>query len=71
VPRSAVLNDGEHYNLFTIKDGKALKHIVNIGLQDESSIEVISSELKANDPVVIEGNYELDDGMAVAPEDSR
>jgi RND family efflux transporter MFP subunit len=71
VPRSAVLNDGEHYNLFTIKDGKALKHTVNIGLQDESSIEVISSELKANDPVVIEGNYELDDGMAAAPEDAR
>jgi membrane fusion protein, multidrug efflux system len=71
VPRSAILTDGEHYSVFTVKDGKAVKHIINVGLEDDIQAEVITDQLKANDPVIVEGNYELEDGMAVDTEDGR
>jgi len=70
VPRSAVLIDGEHYSIFTVKDGKAVKHTISVGLEDDRQVKIITDRLKANDPVVIEGNYELDDGMAVEAEDT-
>jgi membrane fusion protein, multidrug efflux system len=71
VPRSAVLIDGEHYNVFTVKDGRAVKVTLSVGLENNSQVEVITDQLKADDPVVVEGNYELEDGMAVNTEDAR
>ncbi len=71
VPRSAILTDGEHYSVFTVKDGKAVKHTINVGLEDDTQAEVITDQLKANDPIIVEGNYELEDGMAVDTEDGR
>jgi len=71
VPRSAVLTDGEHYSVFGIKDGKAVKYTVTTGLEDNTQVEIITDQLKPNDPVVIEGNYELEDGAAVQVEDGR
>ncbi|WP_297056844.1 efflux RND transporter periplasmic adaptor subunit [Thermosulfurimonas sp.] len=68
VPRSAVLPEGDHYVLFTIKDGRARKHTVKIGLETESQVEVISQDLHPGDLVVILGNYELEDGIAVRTE---
>jgi membrane fusion protein (multidrug efflux system) len=35
VPRSAVLPEGRHYTLFTVKDGHARKHTVQIGVNYE------------------------------------
>jgi multidrug efflux pump subunit AcrA (membrane-fusion protein) len=71
VPRSAVLTDGVHYSVFGIKDGKAVKYIVTTGLEDNTQVEIITDQLKPGDQVVIEGNYELEDGAAVQAEDSR
>ncbi len=68
VPRSAVLPEGDRYVLFTIKDGRARKHTVKIGLETESQVEVIGQDLHPGDLVVILGNYELEDGMAVRTE---
>jgi len=65
-PRQAVLPDEDGYTLFTVKDGKAVKHTVRIGLENDQEVEVIGDDLAAGDTVVIQGNYELDDGMAVA-----
>ncbi len=71
VPRSAVLPEEDHYVLFTVKDGRAQKHTARVGLQNEKDIEVIATDLHAGEPVVILGNYELKDGMAVKVDESR
>ncbi len=66
VPLQAVLPEGNHYNLFSIKQGHAVKHQVQIGLQDDHYVELLNSNLKAQDEVVVLGNYELEAGMAVS-----
>jgi RND family efflux transporter MFP subunit len=71
VPRSAVLPEEEKHILYTIKDGHALKHTVEIGLENDEEMEVKSPNLQPGEPVVVLGNYELKDGMAVEVEASR
>jgi membrane fusion protein, multidrug efflux system len=65
VPRSAVLPAGDGYVLYTVKDQRAVAHQVQIGIQNAKEVEIIASDLKAGEPVVVRGNYELSDGMAV------
>jgi membrane fusion protein (multidrug efflux system) len=66
VPRQAVLPDNGGYSLFTVKNGHAVKHQVQTGLENDRQIEVIAADLKAQDDVVVLGNYELESGMAVS-----
>jgi membrane fusion protein (multidrug efflux system) len=68
VPRAAVLPEDNHYILFTVKNNRAVKHIVRIGLDNKKAVEIIGSDLRAGDAVVVLGNYELEDGMAVKVE---
>ena len=65
IPRSAVLQDesGAPY-VFTVVGGKAHHVLIKTGQDDGKRVEVLDG-LKAGDPVVVEGNYELEDGMAV------
>jgi RND family efflux transporter MFP subunit len=65
VPRAAVLPDDDKEVLYTVTDHKATRHEVTVGLTSANWIEVSSKELKVGDFVVIEGNYELADGMTV------
>jgi membrane fusion protein (multidrug efflux system) len=65
VPRSAVLPDGGKFVLFTVRDGKAVRHEVKVGITSGNAVEVTGADLAAGDAVVTLGNYELDDGMAV------
>ena len=67
VPRSAVLPDDEKQVLFTVKNGKAVKHEVKTGITNDDFVEVLSHELHEGDLVVSLGNYELEDGMAIQP----
>jgi membrane fusion protein (multidrug efflux system) len=71
VPRSAVLPEDDHYVLFIVKNGRALKRIVTPGLENHTKIEVMGDGLNLGDLVVKLGNYELKDGMAVQAEVSR
>ncbi len=68
VPRNAVLPDGETQVLFTVKDHKAVRHEVRLGIANADRLEVVADGLKAGDAVVVSGNYELTDGMAVEVE---
>ncbi|MEJ2657135.1 MAG: efflux RND transporter periplasmic adaptor subunit [Desulfobacterales bacterium] len=68
VPRSAVLPEDDHYVLFIVKNGRAVKRIVTPGLENHTQIEVMGSGLNLGDLVVSLGNYELKDGMAVRTE---
>ena len=70
-PRSAVLPDDEKQILFTVKDGKAVKHEVKLGITSDDLVEVISKDLHEGDMVVSLGNYELEDGMAVQPAEKK
>ncbi len=67
VPRGAVLPDDDKQILFTVKDGKAMRHEVKIGLSTDELVEVIGDNLRAGDAVVTLGNYELEEGMAIQP----
>jgi membrane fusion protein, multidrug efflux system len=64
-PHSAVLPDGDDQVLFTVADGKAVKHVVKTGISGGDLIEVTAKDIKAGDDCVSLGNYELEDGMAV------
>ena len=65
VPRGAVLSDkGESY-LFVVRDGKAARCIVTTGLATDHDQIAVSGGIQAGDKVVVSGNYELSDGMAV------
>ncbi|HEY9074365.1 MAG TPA: efflux RND transporter periplasmic adaptor subunit [Desulfobaccales bacterium] len=68
VSQAAVLPEGQGYSLFTIKDNRAVKHLVQVGLRNDQEVEIKGAGLKAGEPVVVLGNYELKDGMAVKVE---
>ena len=65
VPRNAVLPDADAQVLFTAKEGKAIRHEVTVGIAAGDRLEVQGGDLSAGDLVVVTGNYELTDGMAV------
>jgi len=64
VPRQAVLSEEGGYALFSIVNGRAVKHQVQLGLENDRQVEVISDDLHEQDEIVILGNYELQPGMA-------
>jgi membrane fusion protein (multidrug efflux system) len=64
-PRSAVLPEGDSYVLFTVRTGHAVKHVVRVLRESDKEIQVSGAGLKSGDQAVVEGNYELKDGMAV------
>lgn len=64
VPRSAVLSaDGQDY-LFIVQSGKARRVPVTRGIE-EGDLVAVTGQLHTDDAVVVSGNYELGDGMAV------
>ncbi len=66
VPRDAVLpNDEGSFTLFTVKDHHAAAHAVKRGIETDQLVQVIADDLKAGDPVVVGGNYLLEDGSEV------
>jgi len=65
VPRDAVLPDHDGYTLFTVKDNRAVKHKVQITVENDQEVEVTADDLHQGDLAVVQGNYELEDGMTV------
>ncbi|MDA8168630.1 MAG: efflux RND transporter periplasmic adaptor subunit [Nitrospiraceae bacterium] len=70
-PRSAVLPEGGGHVLYTVVNGRAVKHIVQTGLESGNQVQVSGGGLKPGDEAVVLGNYELEDGMAVKAENVR
>jgi len=69
VPRAALLPEEDRYSLFTVEQGKARKHLVTLGLETEDRVEIRDADgLQPGDPVVVLGNYVLEDGMRVTVE---
>ncbi len=67
-PRAAVFPGEGQYVLFTVEKGHAVKHVVKLGVENPRNVQVISKTLRAGARVVIVGNSELTDGMAVEVE---
>ena len=65
VPRAALLKDEEGSYVFVITEGKAHKLAVQTGICTEEEVQILEG-LALGQEVVCEGNYELEDGMAVA-----
>ncbi len=61
VPQKAVL---ENSYVFVVENGKAVKKAVTLGLQNTTMVEILNG-LVEGDPVVVEGNYGLEEGAAV------
>jgi RND family efflux transporter MFP subunit len=64
VPRSAVLTQGGDAYVYIVVEGKARRIPVRTWIEQGDMIAV-DGELKTGDKVVVSGNYELSDGMAV------
>lgn len=67
VPRSAVLQQEQRDYVFIIRDGKAHRSWVKTGKENDALVQ-IRSGVSMGELVVVEGNYELTDGMAVKVE---
>ncbi len=65
VPRSAVLPVGSENILFTVHKGRAWRHRIHIELATDEMLEISGSGLVAGEAVVVSGNAELTNGMAV------
>ncbi len=64
VLRSAVLRDSQGSYVFIVRKGAAQRVAVTPGLENEAKV-AIGTALAAGAPVVVQGNYELQSGMAV------
>ncbi len=65
VPRSAVLPGKKGFVCFTVKDNRAHEHLVKTGWEGRDYVEILSSSILPGDEIVVQGNYELKDGMPV------
>jgi RND family efflux transporter MFP subunit len=64
VPRASVVYDEDGAHVFVVQMGKA--HLVRVATGPEAGDQIaVTGELKAGDPVVVEGAYQLQDGLAV------
>ncbi len=64
VPRSAVLYGQKGPYVYVVQNGRAHRVAVTLGLESDKMIG-LSGSIKAGDLVIVQGNYELQDGMKV------
>jgi RND family efflux transporter MFP subunit len=64
-PRAAVLPEQGRHILFTVREGRAYKHVVEVGLENDKQVQVTGPGLQTGQLVVIEGNSQIRNGMAV------
>lgn len=70
VPRSALLPHEDVFRLFTVKNGRAVQHDVEVSVETDSLVQVSGGGLSAGDSVVVVGNYELADSTRVQVPDA-
>ncbi len=64
VPRQAVQAQGEVASVFVVKQGKAYRHEVTLGLQNGSQVEILSA-LDAGTTIVLAGHHQLKDEASI------
>jgi len=69
VPRAAVLPREGTQILYTIEDGHAVEHSVELGIENDNLLQVLGSDLQEGQNVVVIGNSQIHNGMAVRVEE--
>ncbi|ETX05100.1 MAG: hypothetical protein ETSY2_24985 [Candidatus Entotheonella gemina] len=64
VPRQAVQSQGEVASVFVVKQGKAYRHEVTLGLQNGSQVEILG-QLDAGTTIVLAGHHQLKDQASI------
>jgi len=64
IPRDALVEDGTAWQVFQVAGGKAVKVPVTL-VGESDTVSVVSGALDAQRPLVVVGNTQLEDGMAV------
>jgi multidrug efflux pump subunit AcrA (membrane-fusion protein) len=64
VPSASVVHDEDGAHVFVVKAGKAHQVAVATG-PEAGDLIAVTGDLKAGDPVVVSGAYQLQDGLAV------
>ena len=62
IPKGAVYSDTQGEYVYVLKDGKAVKVDVKVGVYNSEMIEVVSG-LNENDTVIVAGDTEITEGM--------
>lgn len=68
VPRSAVSPEEDHHVLYTVDHGRAIKHTIEIGIENDRQVQILGDTLEPGQLVAIVGNSELQNGIAVEVE---
>ena len=69
--RSAVLPVDDRLVVYTVVDGHAHAHVVRIGLETDTDVEIVTDDALADgDAIVVRGAQVLEDGMQVSVEAS-
>jgi RND family efflux transporter MFP subunit len=71
VPRDALVLEEDRTVLFTVENGRAVRHVVRSRLDDGEVVEVEGPGVVAGAEVVVQGAAELQDGMSVVTEGAR
>jgi hypothetical protein len=69
LPRDAVLSDQDGAYVFQVANGAAVRVAVKL-LGGDDTTSVVDGPVDAHRPVVTQGNYQLNDGMAVRQGDA-
>jgi multidrug efflux pump subunit AcrA (membrane-fusion protein) len=64
VPREAVVQQADGSTVFVAAGGKAEARKVQVGLSDDTYMEIVSG-VNAGEPVIVQGQNSLKDGQAV------
>ena len=64
VPRDAMVGDDDAWHVFQVADGKAVEVPVTV-VGESDSVAVVTGALDAQRPLVVVGNTQLENGMAV------
>lgn len=65
VPRGAILQQEGQLVLYSVDNGHATRHVFHAGLENREQMEVRGSDLHEGQQIVIIGQNQLQDGMAV------
>ena len=71
VPAQSVMPEEGKQVMFTVSDGHAVKHDVQLGPEGDGQVLVSGADLQAGQQVVTVGNSQLEDGMTVETEDRQ
>jgi hypothetical protein len=71
VPASALVDAGEGTVLNVVREGKSVVLHPKLGAQDKHWVEVLDTDLKPREPVIVEGGYALPDKTPVTTEPDK